>query len=174
MKNLLLLFTLSLAINCFSQNNASKQETVSWIKSRLNYNKQWEEKTYESLDVVKYDFNNDTLFYRVQYTWGKKDGGHRINAIPIKDINPERIIITRSTGDEGDLRIELYTNNGKKSIKELLKGSANDEYITLYRDKTPLYLPKAKLDMEGYNLPERIVNALKHLIKLAGGSGEKF
>lgn len=173
MKILVSFYLLTLCNIIFGQNNATKEETVSWLSSRLKYVKQWEEKTYASLEIIKYDFINDTMFYKVQYTWSDENGG-RIESIPIREINPNRLKIVRMIGNEGDLGIELYTNYGKETIKQLLKGSSDGKGIYLDQNKITLYFPKAKLEYDGYDLPQRTVEALKHLIMLAGGKGEKF
>jgi len=173
MKQLTLLTLLHLCFTSFGQ-DATKEETVNWLKSRLDYNKQWNEKTYEKLEIVRYDYKNDTLYYKVQYTWSKDEGGYRIESIPMRDINANRMSIVRKIGDEGDLAIELYTNYGKESIREYIKGWATDKGMYLNRDNTEICFPKALLDSEGYDLPERVLKALKHLTEKAGSKGEKF
>ena len=102
MKNLFLLCFFILPYILTAQNDASKEETVNWLKSRLDYIAQPGEKNYHELKLVKYDYTNDTLFYKVNnMTGGKSSNIYRIMAIPIKDINPDRIRI---------VRISNYTN----------------------------------------------------------------
>jgi hypothetical protein len=176
MKHILILFILPFTLPVFGQNGATKKETVEWLKSRLDFNAQWEEKTYHRLELVKYDYTNDTLFYKVHHIYGgKPHTGYRIDAIPMRDINPDRIRIVTMIGNTGDMGLELYTINGKKSIQSYV-GFERDvgKPMKLDYDMVTLYFPKSVISTQGVEITQRAANAVKHLIKLSGGTGEKF
>jgi hypothetical protein len=176
MKPILILFILSFTLKLYAQNNATKEETVGWLKSRLDYHAQWEEKSYHRLEVVKYDYTNDTLFYKVHYIHGgKPHSGYRIDAIPMRDINPDRIRIVTLIGNTGDMGLELYTINGKNSIQSYVGlGSDAGKPIKLDYDMVTLYFPKWVISTQGEEITQRAAKAVKHLIEISGGTGEKF
>lgn len=177
MKQSITLLILILGLTVSAQDNATKKETVEWLKSRLDYNAQWEEKHYHELKVIKYDYQNDTLFYKVHYIYGDKPhSGYRVDAIPMRDINPNRIRIVNMIGNSGDMGLELYTNYGKESIKSYLSfdSEGNPTGKPLDYKMVTLYFPKWVISTQGVEITQRAAKAVKHLIKLAGGTGEKF
>lgn len=176
MRNLIFLFLIQLTFYSYSQNDATKKETVDWLTSRLNYIANWDEKDYQELKVVKYDFQNDTIFYKVHYIYeGKPHSIYRIDAIPIRDINPGRIkIVKMFPPEEGNMGIELYVNNGEKNIQSYHYKIDNTFTMTLHDSKVTLIFPKSVISREGIEITERTKKAIEHLIKLTGGKGEKF
>ena len=162
----------------YGQNEATKRETVEWIKSRVDYFRGTDKHSFfNKIELIKYDYEADTLFYKVQhFNNGKAHDGYRIDAIPLKDINPDRIRVVDLMGDDG-MGIELYTNNGGELIKSHLYriGENSDrKSMTLKYKQVTIFFPKSVIEREGTDLPSRTVKALTHLIKLAGGQGEKF
>jgi len=164
----------TLILTSFIYQDASKRETVDWIKSRCYYYKQYSDTEFgiNRIELFDYDFKNDTLFYKVQNYHG--GNGFRVDAIPIRQINPERLRIVRLFGSDEDLGIELYTSYGKENIVSYIYLDSNDKKpYKSYYNMVKIYLPGSKLKAEP-DLPDRMFKALKHLFKLCGNKGEKF
>jgi len=186
MKKLLVLLMIFISTYSFSQ---SKQETVDFIKSRLDYNAQWNEKDYNELKLLKYDYQNDTLYYKVHYMiYGEPNESFRVDAIPIKDINPDRIRIVNMIGDSDDMGIELYTNYGRELIAEYYENPLIDGETMFYDTPCDFFprcykltskqatfvFPEWVIQTQGRDLTNRVKSAILHLIELSGGDGEKF
>jgi len=167
----------------------SKKETVDFIKSRLDYNAQWNEESYKDLKLLRYDYQNDILYYKVHYMlYGEPSKSFRVDAIPIKDINPGRIRIVNMIGDSDDMGIELYTNYGRESIVNYHKNPLIDGEPLFYTTpcdffpicykmtskSVTLYFPEWVIQTQGMDITNRVKKAILHLIELSGGTGEKF
>lgn len=167
-----LLFILGLTLS--AQSNATKEETFNWLKSRLDYHSQWDEKYWHELELIKIE--GDTLFYKVhQLMDGKPMDGYTIDKIPVKDINPQRISIAHQIGDTKELVLQLFTNYGKKSIiSDVYVDESGKLFVSISKKIVNLYLPDILIRTEGTEIAERTKIALQHLIELSGGVGEKF
>lgn len=162
--------------NLYCQQKATKTETVNWIKSRLDYHQQWEDKDFFGMEVIKYDYKNDILYYKHHAAnQGEAHTAYWVYEIPMKDINPDRIRPVRLAVEDG-VGIEINTNYGKESIISKTykypsgKHSMTDEYNTL-----TIKIPMNVFNKEGKEaFVYRIIKAFMHLIDLAGGEGEKF
>jgi len=167
-----IVLTCTLILTSFICQDSSKSETVDWVKSRAYYSQQPGEKHYKLLEIIDYDYDYDTLYYKVQ-NYGS-DIVFRINAVPIRNINPERVRIVRLIGNSGDRGIELYTNYGKENIMTNIYLGKNDPNpVRLTYSKVTIYLPASNIRADE-NVPDRMENAFKHLIRLSGGKGEKL
>jgi len=184
-----ILFFLLFFIFSLDLSAQSKKETVDFIKSRLDYTAQWNEKWYNDLKLLKYDYQNDILYYKVHYmTLGEPNKSFRVDAIPIKDINPERIRIVNMIGDSDDMGIELYTNYGRELIINYHENPLIDGeplfYTTpcdffpicnkLTSKQVTLVFPEWVIQTQGRDITNRVKKAILHLIELSGGTGEKF
>lgn len=170
-----LIFIFSIVLSSVIQSDATKEETVTWLKSRLDYHAQWGEKHYHDLKMVKYDYKNDTLYYKVHYIFANEPNkAYRIDAIPVRDINPERLRIVRMIGDDGDMAIEIYINYGKESVISTIMDEKGKVKLRSKYNQVSFYFPKWVLETQGMEVIERSEKAIIYLVKLSGGKGEKF
>lgn len=157
-------------------NNPTLKETAEWMSSKV------EGQYFSSLNSffnlsLTWDAEKKVMKYTSSQTvglLGPLENGNYVNEFDPKNIDPKSIYIS----DKGSsVKIHFSCNNGTGCIKsyhleqnekgDLIKedGVNWKAYdITLYSD----VLKKNE------NLPDRFIEAFRHLIKLRGGTGEKF
>lgn len=179
MKKIIFIFlTFTLCdIQLYAQtNNATLKETTDWLTSKV------EGQYFSSLNTnFNVSLTWDVEKKVMQYTSSQSEGvlgplknGYYVIEFDPKNINPKSLYVS----NEGSyVKIHFSCNNGTGCVKsyslnpnekgDLIKAEgvnwkAYD--ITLYED----VLKKNE------NLPNRFIEAFKHLIELRGGTGEKF
>ena len=175
MKNkilLIILIVLTFANKNFSQeNSATLDETVSWIEGKLNY---LSRNSIGASEIkVKYDKTTKTLKYTTLYMNSDlTPKQYSIYYLPVKSINPNNIQITEK---DGTYWLYLYSNNDKDSFKwESWFIKDGPEKKLTYMEANIFFVIPPEIIAKETNLPERLKKAFIHLIKLSGGTGEKF
>lgn len=169
---LIILITLTLLNKNFSQeNNATLDETVSWIEGKLNYLSR--NGLGASEIKVKYDKVTKTLKYTTLHMNSDlTPNQYSIYYVPVKLINPNNIQITEK---DGTAWLYLYSNDDKDSFKWeswFVKEGA-EKKLTYMEAKIFFNIPPDVI-AKNPELPQRLKKAFIHLIKLSGGTGEKF
>lgn len=189
MRTLFLLITLNISfvqIILSQTNTTTLNETVDWLSAKLNCeNKQylkisglWNHYKY----VFDFDYEKNEIVYNLHSLPIFESSIEVVNLrrIPVESLNPENIKIEKKEwGLESDLTVPnityeivfLTTNNQKSILSKLKKDEvASDSF---YLDHFKIILCDQIL-YQNPNLPNRVVDAMKHLMKLCGAKEEKF
>jgi hypothetical protein len=162
-KFLPILLLLVLPLTSTGQNNATIEETIDFLKGRLEKS----EKNYTK--TIEFDKKKCELIIKVKQTGSTPF--ESIEYIPLNKIDPNSIVIIESK----DLNsvIVHFDMIGKqelirRTVIEKWEGgqirNVTDNYIQWHFD----------LISKQNNIPERVKKALLHAIKLCGGKEEKF
>ena len=170
MKKIFLFLLLSfITLSLFSQsNNATVDETVEWIRTKITGSYLLESRT----DSVKINHTKDTLkIYRTQDSLFKGDVMlWSIDIIPLKTLNPDKVTYY-AIGNT--CYIQLYTTMDKNVIKDVIFNPVKETGYSLLRNNVIINVPTS-IVTSNENIGERLKTAFEHLIKICGGKPEKF
>lgn len=158
----LLIFPSLLSVSLFGQNNATIEETVDFLNSKLS--KQIGTRSI----TVSIDKSKCQL---IIIDYNKDDSQITEKAyIPLNKIDPSRIEVFQPKGFER-IKLDINILNDEKLIK----------YVQTYKSgvvKDTFYDHWHQFDFDMLalqnNIPERVKKAFIHAIKLCGGKQEKF
>jgi hypothetical protein len=172
-RQFLLLICIFTTANKFfgQQSNATLDETIEFIEGKLDLF----ESTPPAPMKLEVKFNKSTKVLKHKRTHLKTDfqkENYFYYEIPITKINPNNILIKEVNGVYW---IYLYTNNNSKIISERFcyPGEDSNKIKPFMVSEISFRIP-ADAVIKDSDLPERLKNAFIHLIKLSGGTGEKF
>lgn len=152
------------------KNNATLDETISWIEGKLNFTDN--SLTGRTRNDVIFDKITNTLKYtRIYLNPDFSVNQYYITYIPMKNANPANIKISQN---DGRYWVYLYSNDSKPifKVESWFANEASNKLVMLYPET---YITFSSNELEKTpNLPERLKIAFIHLIKLCGGTGEKF
>jgi hypothetical protein len=151
--------------------DATLDETVSWIEGKLNFYDH--DKFIPHSISVKFDKATKVLKFTTIFR--EKEGNPRqyiVRYIPLKQINPNNIYIQEN--DEGYYWVNFYSNN-KNVIKweSWFVNEGEEKKIILMENNFQFRIPPSE-NLKNPDLAIRLKKAMIHLIKLCGGTGEKF
>lgn len=147
------------------------EETISWIEGKMEFSHKMPiGGTVRS--SVKIDKNTKILKYQNIYLIPGKATQTTIYIVPLKSINPNNIRIEEY---EGDFWVHIYTSNNKYEIKwqSQFDNQSEPDPATTKHKTISFMIPHAELDATP-DFANRLKTALSHLVKLCGGTGEKF
>ncbi|WP_146199137.1 hypothetical protein [Arcicella aurantiaca] len=172
---LILAFTNSLVAQ---RNNTTLKETVNWMSSKVE-------------GEIEY-FGDTEIYHYVNLSWddkrnllrfttysksknpsqGLQGGGYCVEFDP-KNIDPKSFSIK---DEETYIKVFFYCNSGSGCVTQYDLINYNkdwkDKGVSGWRgDHIDIYKGTLK---KNENLPERFIQAFKHLIQLRGGKGEVF
>jgi hypothetical protein len=168
-----LLFICFFVPRSFAQgDDATLDETVSWIEGKLNY--------YDYDKIVPHSisvkFDKATKVLKFTTIFREKEGNPRqyvVRYIPLKLINPNNIYIEEN--EEGYHWVNFSSNNNKNVIKweSWFVNEGADKKTILMENNFQFRIPPSE-NLKNPDLAVRLKKAMIHLIKLCGGTGEKF
>lgn len=155
---------------------ATLEETTKWMVSKVEGDYDTRTKTYYEVGL---NWSNEKkilqyIMYTSKSLYDKPDNGIYVVEFDPINIDPKSFSIERRSSD---VKINFSCNNGSGCMKSY--NSIKMENGEIYKQelfdlrRSYIYLKNSVLD-KNQNLPERFIKAFKHLIKLRGGSGEKF
>ncbi|MFN8211183.1 MAG: hypothetical protein U0T33_09490 [Bacteroidales bacterium] len=165
MKNLIFGFLLALSSQTtFGQNNATIDETIDFIKSKLSKDNSWSEGSFKQ--TVTFRKAEHMLIIRKIQT-GSIPFDESI-FVPLNKMDPSGIEIFENKNDKNRIRMNVYTINKERVIKTVF---ADNQYKPEFDNYTQFIFDP--IDIQN-NIPERFKKAFIHAIGLSGGQQEKF
>lgn len=167
----LLLVSFSLSNFRAQTTTPTLEETISWIEGKMDF-------SHPMIiggtarSSVKIDKKTKVLTYQNTYFTPGKPTQTTTYFVPLKSINPNNIRVQESNGDYW---VHIYTNNNKYDIKwqSQYDYQSQPDPTTTTHNTISFMIPRSELDATP-DFANRLKTALSHLIKLCGGTGEKF
>ena len=157
----LLTLSIPLSKTTMGQNDATIEETVDFLKSKLTRTTAEKTVTIEfdkkSCQLIKVTYINETQIKEQAY-------------IPLNKIDPSRIEIFQPKGSN-IVKLDINILNDQELIKYVQTYKSGSVKDTFYDNWETFVFDEISLQN---NIPERVKKAFIHAIKLCGGVNEKF